>query len=61
MRMRMMKTMLMIMIVMVMKTMKTMIIYDNNDDDTAGSMLWNQWCERKANAMDFHQNEVGAH
>ena len=58
----MMKTMLMIMIVMKMKMMKTLIIYDNNDDDdTAGSMLWNQWCERKANAMDFHQNEVGAH
>ena len=30
----------------------------NNVDDTTGADLWNQWCERKANAMDFHQNEV---
>jgi len=29
-------------------------------DPVAGAMLWNQWCERKANAMDFHQNETTA-
>ena len=23
-----------------------------------GAMLWNQWCERKAGAMDWEQNAV---
>ena len=23
-----------------------------------GAMLWNQWCERKAHAMDWEQNRV---
>ena len=45
-------------IIIMLMVMLIMIMGFNNH--TLGAMLWNQWCERKAIAMDFHQNEVGS-